>query len=124
MKLPGLRREREARFWTITDLKNVTGLTWQTCATADSGGEVSPATAKKILLALEANPVSPTARSLLSGPDWTPGVETSATKEEKHGYLPGQGGLCCACSHTGRVIIDLESSVPRGFRDDPIHIFD
>lgn len=61
MKLPGLRRQRELRCWSVADLARFAGLTWPTAAQADAGREVSSATARKILGALEANPLSETA---------------------------------------------------------------
>lgn len=68
LRLPGLRAERELRCWSVVDLCKATGLTWPTVAHADAGGEVSAATARTILGALEAHPVSETARRLLGVP--------------------------------------------------------
>ncbi len=64
MRLPGLKRQRELRFWSVSDLALYSGLTRQTAAQADAGDEVSPRTARKILNALEANPVSEAAMEL------------------------------------------------------------
>jgi hypothetical protein len=44
------------------------------------GGDVSPGTARKILLALEASPPSPTAMALLSGEEQAPEVVERKTK--------------------------------------------
>lgn len=64
MRLPGLKQQRELRFWSISDLASYAGLTWPTAAQADAGKEVSPRTAKAILEALEGHPPSETARQL------------------------------------------------------------
>lgn len=69
MRLPGLRSQRELRCWSVADLARAAGCTWPTAAQADDGGDVSPGTARKILLALEASPPSPTAMALLSRQD-------------------------------------------------------
>ncbi len=55
---------RELRDWTVADLARAAAVTWPTAALADRGGEVSLATARKILAALEANPPSITALSM------------------------------------------------------------
>lgn len=65
MKLLGLRSQRELRCWSVADLARVAGCTWPTAAHADGGGEVSAATARKMLLALEASPPSRTAMALM-----------------------------------------------------------
>ena len=64
VRLPGLRQQRELRCWSITDLARYAGLTRPTAAQADAGEEVSPGTARKILQALEANPLTETAIKL------------------------------------------------------------
>lgn len=58
MRMPGLRQQRELRCWTVAELARRAGVKWPTAAMADSGEEVSPVTARKILLALEASPPS------------------------------------------------------------------
>jgi hypothetical protein len=64
-RLPGLRRQRELRYWSIADVARASGLSWPTAAQADAGEEVSLATARKILAALEASPPSETALRLM-----------------------------------------------------------
>jgi transcriptional regulator with XRE-family HTH domain len=64
MRLPGLKRQRELRCWSISDLARYAGVTRPTAAQADAGQEVSSGTARKVLRALEANPLSETAREL------------------------------------------------------------
>jgi hypothetical protein len=68
MKVPGLKRQRELRCWAIADVARAAGITWATAAVADGGHAISPATARKILAALEANPPSATAFHLVGEP--------------------------------------------------------
>src|SRR5262245_13840348 len=58
MRMPGLRQQRELRCWSVAELARRSGVKWPTAAMADAGEEVSPDTARKILLALEACPPS------------------------------------------------------------------
>ena len=62
--MPGLRRQRELRCWTVAELSRRSGVKWPTAATADAGKEVSVETAGKILRALEACPPSAIASRL------------------------------------------------------------
>ncbi len=64
--MPGLRQQRELRCWTVAELGRRSGVKWPTAAAADAGEEVSPDTARKILLALEACPPSEIAVRLFS----------------------------------------------------------
>lgn len=91
MKLPGLRSQRELRCWSVADLARAAGCTWPTAAQADMGGEVSPGTARKILLALEASPPSPTAMALLSGEEGAPEVVEHRTRPRESKELEHLG---------------------------------
>ena len=66
VQLPGCRRERELRRWSILELSRRSGASWTSCRKADAGLAVYPATADKIISALEAQPVSAVARSVFS----------------------------------------------------------
>ncbi|PZR85393.1 MAG: hypothetical protein DLM67_25785 [Candidatus Nephthysia bennettiae] len=52
----------------MVDLARAAGVSWETAAQADNTADVSPMTARKILLALEANPPSATAVALIDEP--------------------------------------------------------
>lgn len=63
-RLPGFRRERQLRFWSVSDVCQRTGLSWATVQNADDGGEINFGTARKLVAALEASPPTETMRSL------------------------------------------------------------
>jgi hypothetical protein len=84
VRLPGLQRQCELRFWTIAGLARAAGVTWTAVSIAHDGGDVSKPTARKIEAALAASPPSRTALDLL-GAGLLPGREEEFAATEGAG---------------------------------------
>jgi len=56
VKLPGCRRQRELRGWTIGELARRAGVTYKAAMNADRGDKVSGRTAQALARAFAGNP--------------------------------------------------------------------
>ena len=64
MRLPGCRRQRELRCWSLYRLSEEAGIHWLTARRADRGESVRTDAAERIVAAFERVPVSRVAREL------------------------------------------------------------
>ncbi len=64
MRLPGLREQRQLRYWSQGDLGRRAGVSRVTIVAIEAGKECTPRVGQAISLALELSPVTATSRAL------------------------------------------------------------